>query len=251
MPRLNTMTNKSFFHTAIFLLFIVFTFSCLVEGGEVPPSKASEQWRIDLKRLVILSRLVADKPLLLRNKPSSLQTQELSAEPFGCGSPDLSECLLSQIAVVLLQQSTGSENIFDATRETAVHINFGRAIDVWSNKDIENNWDVFKKWTDTLGPAALIVGAFMLSQNSSSRAGAAIIGSGAGLILVGNLGTLGKLYGGVDDKQRAQIAKKTIDTLQDIVMSRQAYEDSQLVYGFLDSYSAKSDRTITCNADVV
>ena len=41
------------------------------------------------------------------------------------------------------------------------------------------------------------------------------------------------MYGGVTDKQKAQVAKKTIDTLQEIEASRQAYEDSQLVYGFL------------------
>jgi hypothetical protein len=224
------------------LLLILFALTSIVEAGDEPPSTASEQWRKDLKRLVVLSRLVANKPSLLSEKPSPEQARELSAEPFGCGSPDLSECLLTQISIVLLQQSAGSANIFDATQGTAVQIHFTRATDVWSDKDIENNWDVVKKWTDAVGPAVLLVGAFMLSQNSSSNAAATLIGSGAGLILVGNVGTLGKLYGGVNDQQRAQAAKKTINTLQDIEASRQAYEASHLIYGFLDGYSNKAKK---------
>jgi hypothetical protein len=216
----------------------------IVGAGDEPPLKASEQWRKDLQRLVVLSRLVANKPSLLSEKSSAKQVHELSAEPFGCGSPDVTECLLSQLSSVLLQQATGSANIFDATQGAAVQINFTRATDVWSDKDIENNWDVVKKWTDALGPAALLAGAFLLSQDRSSDAAAALIGSGAGLILVGNLGTLGQLYGGINNKQRAQVARKTINTLQDIEASRQALEDSQLVYGFFNSYSNKSEKLL-------
>jgi hypothetical protein len=213
-------------------------------AADASPSKPSEQWRNDLKRLVVLSRLVAHKPSLLREKPSTKQVHELSAEPFGCESPDVSECLLSQLAHVLSQQSTDPAHIFDATQGAAVQIKFIRATDVWSDKDIENNWDVVKKWTDALGPAALIAGAFLIYQNSSSKAGATLVGSGAGLILVGNIGTLGQLYGGVNAKKRAQVAKKTINTLQDIEASRPAYEDSQLMYGFLKSYSNKSEKLL-------
>ena len=241
------MTNKCFSRTILLLLFILFALTGMVEAGDEPPSKASEQWRKDLKRLVLLSRLVADKPSLLKEKPSPQHMRELSAEPFECRSPDVSECLLSQLSLVLLQQSTGSANIFGATQGAAVQISFKRATDVWSDKDIENNWDVVKKWTDAAGPAALLVGAIMLSQQksgSTNDAAAAIIGSGAGLILIGNLGTLGQLYGGVNDKHRAQVAIKTINTLQEIEVSRQAYEDSQLVYGFLNSYSKKSEKLL-------
>ena len=122
---------------------------------------------------------------------------------------------------------------------------FHRATDVWSEKDTQNNWDIVKKWTDAVGPAVLLAGALLLSQDRTSHAGAALIGSGAGLILVGNIGTLGKLYGGVTDKQKAQVAKKTIDTLQEIEASRQAYEDSQLVYGFFDGYRNKAKELLS------
>lgn len=214
------------------------------EAGEGPSAKASEQWRHELKRLVVLSRLVAHTPSLLREKSSLKHVPEVSAEPFGCASPRVSECLLSQTALVLMQQATGSADIFDATQGAAVHIHFMRATDVWSDKDIENNWDVVKKWTDALGPVALVAGAILLYQNSSSKTGATLIGSGAGLILVGNIGTLGQLYGGVDDKQRAVIARKTINTLQNIEASRQAYEDSQLMFGLFTSYSNKSEKLL-------
>jgi len=157
--------------------------------------------------------------------------------------PDVSACVLSHLSGVLLQQSAGAANIFDATQGAAVHLDIRRAAADWSNRDIENSWDVVKKWTDALAPIALIAGAILLTQNEkngSDQAAAALIGSGAGLLLIGSLGTLGQIYGGVDDKQRALSAKRTIDTLQDIEASRQAYEDSQLVYGFLDSYSRRS-----------
>ena len=239
------MTNKCFFPSIFLFFFILFALTRIVNAGDELPSTASEPWRKDLKRLVALSRLVAQQPSLLNENPSPEQSHALSAEPFGCGSPDPTECLLSQTAAVLLQQSIGSANIFDATQGGAVQINLERATDVWTDKDIENNWDVVKRWTDALGPAALLLGAFMLSQDSSSHAAATLIGSGAGLILVGNLGTLGQLYGGVNDKQRAQVARKTIDTLQDIEVSRQAYEDAQLLYGFLDGYSNKAKRLLT------
>jgi hypothetical protein len=223
----------------------MFALTRIVGAGDESPSKASGQWRKDLRRLVVLSRLVAHKPSLLREKPSTKQIHELSAEPFGCESPDLSECLLSRISLVLSQQSTGSANIFDATQGAAVQINFMRATDVWTDKDIENTWDVVKKWTDAAGPAALIVGSLLIYQNSSSHVGAALIGSGAGLILAGNIGMLGQMYGGVNNRTRAQVAKKTINTLQDIEASRQAYEDSQLTYGFLKSYSNKSEKLLS------
>ena len=233
------------------MLLILFALTRVVEAGDVLTSKASEQWSNDLQRLVVLSRLVVHKPSLLHEKPSLEQARELLNEPFRCGSPDLTECILSKLSSVLMQQGAGPANIFEETHGAAVHITFKRATDVWSTKDIENNWDVVKKWTDALGPAALVVGAIMLSQQrsgSSNDAAVTIIGSGATLLLVGNLGTLGQLYGGVNDKHRAQIAKKTINALQDIEVSRQAYEDSQLIYGFLDSYSNKAQnllRTIT------
>ena len=237
------MINNCFFRTILLLLFTLFALTRMAAAGDEPPSKVSEQWRKEVKRLVVLSRLVADKHSLLREKPSLQQAQELSAEPFGCRSTDLNECLLSRLSLVLLQQSTGSANIFGETQGAAVQLDIKRATDVWSNKDIENNWDVVKKWTDAVGPAALVVGAFMLSQQkngASSDAAAAIIGSGAGLILIGNIGTLGQLFGGVNNKQRAHVAKQTIDALQEIEVSRQAYENSQLVYGFLESYSNKA-----------
>jgi len=241
------MINKTISHAIFLLLFFLFASTRTVGAGDEELSKAPEQWRKDSKRLVILSRLVANKPSLLREKTSPQQAHELSAEPFGCKSPDPGECLLSQISLVLLQHSTGPGDIFDTTPGAAVHLQFKRATDVWSNRDIENNWDVVKKWTDAAGPAALLIGAFLLSQQksgSSSDAAAAIIGSGAGLILLGNIGTLGQMYGGVDDKHRARVAKKTINTLQDIEASRQAYEDSQLIYGMLDSYSSKSKKLL-------
>lgn len=239
------MTNKYISRTILLLLFIMVALTRIVGAGDESPSKASGQWRNDLKRLVILSRIVAHKPSLLREKPSTKQIHELSAEPFGCESPDLSECLLSQISIVLSQQSTGSANIFDATQGAAVQINFTRATDVWTDKDIENNWDVVKKWTDAAGPAALILGSLLIYQNSGSNTGAALIGSGAALILVGNIGMLGQMFGGVNNRTRAQVAKKTINTLQDIEASRQAYEDSQLMYGFLKSYSNKSGKLLS------
>jgi RNAse (barnase) inhibitor barstar len=239
------MTIKYIFRIIFFLLFVMFSFTCIVEAGDGSISKASEKWRNDVRRLVVLSRLVANKPSLLRERPSTKQVRELSAEPFGCESPDLSECLLSKISIVLLQQSAGSANIFDATQGAAVQIDFMRATDVWTEKDIENRWDVAKKWTDAVGPAALILGALLIYQNSGSNAGAALIGSGAGLILVGNLGMLGQMYGGVTNRHRAQVAKKTINTLQDIEASRQVYENSQLMYGFLKSYSNKSNKLLS------
>ena len=239
------MTRKYIFRSIVLLLFIMFALTRMVAAGDESSSTASEQWRNDLRRLVVLSRLVANKPSLLREKPSTQQVRELSAEPFGCESPDLSECLLSQISLVLLRQATGSAHIFDATQGASVQITLMRATDVWSDKDIENNWDVVKKWTDAIGPVALVAGAALLYQDSSSNAGATLVGMGAGLILVGNIGTLGQLYGGVDDKQRAQVARKTINTLQDIEASRQAYEDSQLVYGFLKSYGNKSKKLLS------
>ncbi len=150
------MTNKYIFRTILLLLFIMFALTRIVGAGDESPSKASGEWRKDLKRLVALSRLVAHKPSLLREKPSTKQIHELSAEPFECESPDVSECLLSRISLVLSQQSTGSAHIFDATQGAVVQIDFMRATDVWTDKDIENNWDVFKKWTDAAGPAALI-----------------------------------------------------------------------------------------------
>ena len=239
------MTNTYISRAVLFLLLTMFALTRMVEAGDEPSPKASEQWRKDLNRLVVLSRLVAHEPSLLSEKPSTNKVHDLSAEPFSCGSPEVSECLLSQIAVVLSQQATGTENIFAATQGAAVDMNFRRATDVWSDKDIENNWDVVKRWTDAIGPAAILIGAIILSQQkdgNSSDAAAAIIGSGATLILIGNIGTLGQLYGGVNDKQRAQIARKTINKLQDIEASRQAYEDSQLIYGFLDSYSNRSGK---------
>jgi hypothetical protein len=248
MQLVTAMTKKCFSHAILIILFIMLALPRIVEAGAEPHVNTPEQWRDDLNRLVILSRLVAHKPSLLSGKPSPQQAYELSAEPFGCKSSDLSECILAQISTVLLQQATGSANIFNATQGAAVQINFRRATDVWSDKDVENNWDVVKKWTDAVGPAALVIGAFMLSQQksgSTNDAAAAIIGSGATLLLVGNLGTLGQLYGGVNEKHRAQVAKKTINTLQDIDVSRQAYEDSQLVYGFMDSYSAKADKLLS------
>ena len=219
----------------------------LVEAGDEPLSKASEQWRKDLKRLVVLSRLVVNRPSLLSETTSTNTFHELSEEPFKCRSPDASECVLSQLSIVLSQQSAGSANMFNAVQGEAVQINVRRATDVWLKKDIQNNWDTFKKWTDALGPAVLLVGAIMLSQKdngSSDHAAAVLIGSGAALILIGNLGTLGQLYGGVDDKHRAQIAKKTINTLQDLEVSRQAYEDSQLIYGLMDSYRDRSSKQV-------
>jgi hypothetical protein len=143
--------------------------------------------------------------------------------------------------------TTDTENIFDATQGAAVHRTFGRATDAWSDKDISNNWDVIKTWTDILGPAAVVIGAIMLTQHKEgnvNRLGVAIVGSGAALILAGDLGTIGQLFGGVSNKQRAQAARNTINTLQDIETSRQAYEDSQLIYGFLDSYSNKSKKLL-------
>jgi hypothetical protein len=130
----------------------------------------------------------------------------------------------------------------------AVRLRFQRATDAWSKKDIENNWDILKKWTDAAGPAALLIGSFMLSQEksgSSSDMAAALIGSGAGLILLGNLGTLGQLYGGVNDKHRARVAQKTIDALQDIEASREAYENSLLIFGLLDSYRNKAEQLLS------
>ena len=56
---------------------------------------------------------------------------------------------------------------------------------------------------------------------------------------------LGQVFGGVNNRTRAQVAKKTINTLQDIEASRQAYADSQLMYGFLKSYSNKSDELLS------
>lgn len=241
------MINICFSRTIIFLLLIMFALTRIVAASDEPPLKASEQWRKDLKRLVILSRIVANKPSLLSQTLSTKQIHELSAEPFGCLSPDLNECLLSQISAVLFQMTTDTANIFDATQGAAVHMTFGRATDVWSDKDISNNWDVTKKWTDILGPAAVVIGAIMLTQNkegSVNRLGVAIVGSGAALILVGDLGSLGQMFGGVSSKQRAQAAKNTINTLQDIETARQAYEDSQLIYGFLDSYSNKSKKLL-------
>lgn len=215
------MIRNYIFRTSLLVLFILFSLTRLVAAGDKSPSKASEHWKNDLKRLVVLSRLVAHNPSLLREKLSTKQVRELSAEPFGCESPDLSECLLSQLSQVLSRQSTESAHIFDSTQGAAVQIEFLRATDVWSDKDIENNWDVVKKWTDALGPAALVAGAFLIHQNNSSKAGATLVGSGAGLILVGNIGTLGQLYGGVNAKKRAQDAKKTIDALQEIEASRE------------------------------
>lgn len=238
------MTNKYIFYTFILLCMLLLASARIGEAGEGPPAKASEQWRHELKRLVVLSRLVAHKPSLLREKSSLKHVPEVSAEPFGCTSPEVSECLLSQTALVLVQQAAGSEHIFDAAQGAAVQIQFMRATDVWSDKDIENNWDVVKKWTDAVGPVALLAGAILLYRNSSSSAGATLIGSGAGLILVGNIGTLGQLYGGVNAKQRAEIARKTINTLQDIDASRQAYEDSQLMYGLFKSYSTTSEKLL-------
>jgi hypothetical protein len=239
------MTYKYISRTSLLLLFIMVALTSMVWSGEESPSKTPEQWRNDLKQLVVLSRLVASKPSLLRDKSSTKQIHELSAVPFGCKSPDVSECLLSHLSIVLSQQSTGSADIFDATQGAAVHMTFNRATAVWTEKNIENNWDIVKKWTDAVGPAVLLAGAILLSQDRTNHAGAALIGSGAGLILVGNLGTLGQLYGGVTDKEKAQIAKKTINTLQDIDASRQAYEDSQLVYGFFDGYSNKSKKLLS------
>ncbi len=238
------MTNKYIFYTFILLCMLLLASARIGEAGEGPPANASEQWRNELKRLVMLSRLVAHNPSLLREKPSTAHVPKVSAEPFGCESSDVSECLLSQTALVLMQQATGSANIFDAAQGAAVQIHFMRATDVWSDKDIENNWDVVKKWTDAVGPVALIAGAILLYRNSSSNAGATLIGSGAGLILVGNIGTLGQLYGGVNAKQRAKIVRKTINTLQDIDASRQAYEDSQLMYGLFKSYSTTSEKLL-------
>jgi hypothetical protein len=240
------MTNRCFSRSIILFLFIMFALIRIVEADDESPLKASGQWGKDLKRLVILSRLVADKPSLLIKRPSTQLIQELTAEPFGCLSSDLSECLLSQISIVLLRIS-GTENIFDATQGASVRITFNRATDVWPNKDISNTWDDIKKWTDAVGPAAVIVGALMLSQQkqgSSNHLAQDIIGSGAALIIVGDLGTLGQFFGGVNYKERAQSAKKTIDKLQDIEKSRQAYEDSQLIYGFLDSYSNQSKKLL-------
>ncbi len=240
------MINICFSRTIICLLFIMFAFPRIVAASDELPLKASEQWRKDLKRLVILSRIVADKPSLLSQKLSTKQIHELSAEPFGCLSPDLNECLLSQIAVVLLQITTDTANIFDTT-QGAVHITFGRATDVWPDKYISNNWDIVKKWTDIAGPAAVVLGAIMLSQHKYrdvNRLGVAIVGSGAALILVGDLGAIGQTFGGVSNKQRAQAARNTINALQDIETSRQANEDSQLIYGFLDSYSNKSNKLL-------
>ena len=238
------MANTGVSRTVLFFVLILCALTGMAGAGDAPPLKASEEWKKDLQRLVMLSRLIADKPSLLRNKLSPEQARELSAEPFGCGSPDLSLCLLSQIAVVLSQQSTDSVNIFDATQGAAVQVYFTRATDVWSDKEIENNWDVIKKWTDAIGPAVVVVGAFRLSQDSSNGAAAKLIGGGAVLILVGNLGTLGQLYGGVSNKQRALDARRTINTLQDIEVSRQAYEESQILYGFLDSYNKKSKKLL-------
>jgi hypothetical protein len=242
------MTTQYISRTILFLVCIVLTLARMAGAGDEPSSKASQQWRKDLKRLVILSRLVANRPSLLSEATTTDTIHELSAEPFTCGSHDVSECVLSRLSMVLSQQSAGSSNIFAATQGAAVQINVRRATDVWSKKDIENNWDVLKKWTDALGPAVLLGGAIMLSQKdngSSDHAAAVLIGSGAGLLLIGNLGTLGQLYGGVDDKQRAQIAKKTINTLQDSEVSRQAYEDSQLIHGLLDSYSTRSEKLLS------
>lgn len=216
-------------------------------AGDEPSLKASAQWSGDLKKLVALSRFVAERPSLLSGQPSSGVVRELSADPFGCRVPDPHECMLSLMAVVLSRQAAGSANVFSATRGAAVRVDLQRATNIWSDKDIENRWDVVKKWTDAAGPAALLVGALMLSQQrsgSSNDAAAAIIGSGAGLILIGNIGTLGQMYGGVNDKQRAQVARKTIDALQDIEVSRQAYENSQLVYGFLEGYSDRSEKLL-------
>ena len=182
----------------------------IVWAGDESPSKTPEQWKNDLKQLAALSRLVASKPSLLREKSSTKQLHELSAVPFGCESPDVSECLLSHLSIVLSQQSTGSADIFNATQGAAVHMTFHRATDVWSDKKTENNWDIVKKWTDAVGPAVLLAGALLLSQERTHHTGAALIGSGAGLILVGNLGTLGQLYGGVTDKQKARVAKKQL-----------------------------------------
>ncbi len=95
------------------------------------------------------------------------------------------------------------------------------------------------------GSSGFNLGSLLIYQNNHSHAGAALIGSGAGLILAGNLGMLGKVFGGVTNRTRAQVAKKTINTLQDIEASRQAYEDSQLMYGFLKSYSNKSDKLLS------
>lgn len=238
------MAKINVFHTFLLIFILLFASARIGEAGEGPSSKASEQWRQELKRLVVLSRLAAHKPSLLREKSSLKHLPEVSAEPFGCESPQVSECLLSQTSLVLMQQATGSENIFDAAQGAAVQIQFMRATDVWSDKDIENNWDVVKKWTDAVGPVALVAGAILLYQNSSSKTGATLIGSGAGLILVGNIGTLGQLYGGVNDKQRAEIARKTINTLQNIEASRQAYEDSQLMFGLFTSYRNKSGKLL-------
>lgn len=238
-----SMANARYFRSMVLIVCILYVLPCIAKAGDEQTVKASEQWSRELKRLVVLSRLIAHEPSLLSEKPSSEQVRELSAEPFGCKSPDVSECILSKINIVLLQQSTGSASIFAETPGAAVQMRYRRATDVWSGKDIENNWDVVKKWTDAMGPAAILVGAFMLSQQksgNSSDTAAAIIGSGATLILIGNIGTLGQLYGGVNDKQRARVAKKTINTLQDIEDSRRAYEDSQLIYGLLDSYSERA-----------
>lgn len=241
------MTTPCMLRAVLFLCFSMISLTRPVWAGDEPPSKTAEQGKDDLKRLVLLSRLVAGKPSLLLEQPSARQVRELSAEPFGCRSSGVNECLLSRIAQVLLQQAKDKEPIFAATQKAAVQIHFMRATDAWSDKDIENNWDVVKKWTDAAGPAVLLAGAFMLSQEkngSSSHTAATLIGSGATLLLVGNIGTLGQLYGGVNDKQRAQTARRTINALQDIEVSRQAYEDSQLIYGFLDSYSNKSRKLL-------
>ncbi len=241
------MINKCFSRTIIYLLYIMVALTRVVGAGDEPPLKASEQWRKDLKRLVMLSRIVADKPSLLSQKPSTQQIPDLAAEPFCCISPDLNECLLSQISSMLLQITTDTANIFDATQGAAVQITFGRATDVWTEKDISNNWDTLQKWTNVLGPAAVVVGAILISQHkegSAYRLGEEIAGSGAALIIVGDLGTLGQLFGGVSPKHRAKTAIRTINTLQDIETSRQAYEDSQLIYGFLDNYSNKSKKLL-------
>ena len=188
-----TLINTAYIPRAVFFIVISILLTSTAWAGDEPRSNISEAWSDDVKRLVSASRLVASQPSLLIEKLSLKRAQELSAEPFGCTLPVFAECLLSRISVVLSRQAEDSRNIFGATQGASVQITFLRATDVWSDKDIENNWDVVKKWTDAAGPAVLLAGALLLSQqknDDSSGAAAALIGSGAGLILVGNLGTL-------------------------------------------------------------
>lgn len=182
-------------------------------------------------------------------KIDDLQHQISELRQLQAGTPEQRERAKVQRYPLVLRTSTaflnvlvvGSVATFTGSGIAHQEITLQKTTAPWNNEHLRNEYDKAKPWTDGFG--ALAVGFSFIFQNNGSPNTAKLLGGGGGLVMA--LGTILKAAAGTHEDKLLAAVGQNLDSLRDqvdqISLSRQAYDELEIRRTLANTYSNRAD----------